>query len=233
VLSGLGSIPDQVVQQLHYKYLERFGAVWVPDAAGQNNLAGKLSHPVKLPAGTHYIGLLSRFDLKDLRKDPDAENPLVIMLSGPEPQRSNLSAILWQQAATHTGTVIFIEGSENASHPATPMPHITRYCRLTEQQLAPILMNAGMIICRSGYSTIMDLTALGKKAILIPTPGQTEQLYLAEHLHGQGIFYTATQSGFDLEFALKEAETFPFNALALQDQYTAHKSVVDNWLTKL
>ncbi len=38
------------------------------------------------------------------------------------------------------------------------------------------------IIARSGYSTVMDLSVLERKALLVPTPNQSEQEYLAKYL---------------------------------------------------
>lgn len=228
VQTGLGNIPDLVIQKLHYKYLNRFNAAWVVDVPGMPNLGGKLSHPVTLPQRTAYTGLLSQFEGMD--KSNNADGGLLILLSGPEPQRGILSSILWQQALNYKGMVTFVEGSENVIAPATIPPHITYHKRLTNKQLLPILLSANMVISRSGYSTLMDLIALCKKAIIIPTPGQTEQQYLGRHLHSQGIFYCTPQKGFDLETALKEARQFPYHYPALDGSYIVYQNVIDDWL---
>jgi hypothetical protein len=89
------------------------------------------------------------------------------------------------------------------------------------------------VICRSGYSTIMDLIALGKKAILIPTPGQTEQEYLGKILHERGAFYSTAQGGFELDSALNEAGTFPYTSIATTNAYQQFAPVVDEWLLGL
>ena len=239
VQTGLGNFPDHAIQKLHYKYLDRFNATWVVDAPGNPNLGGKLSHPAALPNHATYLGLLSRFETPTaippvpLIDGNIAEEPLLILLSGPEPQRNELSRILWQQVQHYPGKVTFVEGSENVIPPATISPHITYHKRLTSEQLAPILRNAGMVISRSGYSTLMDLVALRKKAIIIPTPGQTEQEYLGRHLHRQGIFYCTTQKRFDILTALKEASQFPYHFLPLDRAYTTYKKVIDQWLHAL
>ena len=49
------------------------------------------------------------------------------------------------------------------------------------------------IISRSGYTTIMELVSMGRTAMIIPTPGQTEQEYLAEYLSEKGWFDTIAQ----------------------------------------
>ena len=79
----------------------------------------------------------------------------------------------------------------------------------------------------------MDLTAMNKKAILVPTPGQTEQEYLGRHLHQSGVFYSSMQKSFDLHKALEEAKTFPFKTLSLGNAFTQYKEVVDEWVAHL
>jgi len=55
------------------------------------------------------------------------------------------------------------------------------------------------VISRSGYTTIMDLAVLEKKAYFIPTPGQNEQEYLAKRLTKLGIVPSCKQADFKLE----------------------------------
>ncbi len=52
------------------------------------------------------------------------------------------------------------------------------------------------------------LVALEQKAILVPTPGQTEQEYLATYLKQKEIFYSTTQAGFSLQNAIAAAADF-------------------------
>ncbi len=231
VLSGMGSMMDRAIQKVHYKYLEQFGNTWVVDIPGSVNLAGKLSHPHILPTASKYIGLLSRFEEKELQDT--TEETLLILLSGPEPQRSILSRILWQQATRYNGKVVFVEGSDTAVPKVIIPPHITYHKRLTDKQLAPILQAANMVVCRSGYSTLMDVIALRKKAILIPTPGQTEQAYLARHIHAQGIYYATKQREFNLDAALKGAAGFPYHLPSFPGAYSMYKSIVSQWLNGL
>ena len=231
IQTGMGNMADHVVQRIHYKYLDRFDTTWIADAPTYPGLGGQLSHTTVLPKQSKYIGLLSQFEGIEAANDTDGS--LLILLSGPEPQRSNLSRILWQQALRYEGKVTFIEGSDRVTLPDHIPPHITYYKWLSNEKLAPILHEAGIVICRSGYSTLMDLVALCKKAIVIPTPGQTEQEYLGKHLHEQGVFYTARQKGFDLSKALKEAGQFPYHSLSLQRAYSDYKQVIDDWLKTL
>jgi len=75
---------------------------------------------------------------------------------------------------------------------------------LDAKALNRAILSAKVVVSRAGYSTIMDLVALGKTAILIPTPEQTEQEYLADFFKQKKIFYTATQEQFSLSHALEE-----------------------------
>lgn len=229
VRTGMGRAANALLKKLHYKYLQRFNKCWVVDVNGKQCLGGKLSHPRTLPDNAEYIGLLSQMGAKRTM----GGEYLLILLSGPEPQRSILSEILWKQVVGYKGKVIFVEGRHDA--PARNMipAHVTYHKQLTKDELQPLLENAGMVISRSGYSTLMDLVALEKKAIIIPTPGQTEQIYLGRYLHEQGVFYSVPQKGFKLQKSLEAAKQFPFNKLSLQDPFSQYKTVVDNWLKTL
>jgi len=231
VQTGMGNLMDRMVQKIHYKYLDRFDATWVVDSPVSPGLGGILSHAPILPKESRYIGLLSQFE--GVETDNTKGDDLLILLSGPEPQRTDLSRILWQEVQGYNGKVIFVEGSNSAVAHASIPKHITYYKLLANEQLVPLLAGAGIVICRSGYSTLMDLVALHKKAILIPTPGQTEQKYLGKHLHETGVFYTTRQIGFHLNDALKESEHFPYNSLSLKGAYSVYKQVIDDWLQAL
>ena len=111
--------------------------------------------------------------------------------------------------------------------------HIEYHRQLAKTELQPLLERAALVICRSGYSTLMDLVALNKKAIVIPTPGQTEQVYLAKHLHKEGIFLTASQRNFNLARAIDSSKLFPFKKLSLQGSFNNYKTVLDNWIGDL
>lgn len=228
VRSGFWNVADRLVQKIHYKYLERFNATWVVDAPGDTNLGGKLSHTVPLPRHTKYIGLLSRF--AGVAEPGETNGSLLVLLSGPEPQRSILSRMLWRQALRYNGKVIFIEGSDTTVPPTEIPPHIAYYNRMGCDQLTPFLKGAGMVVCRSGYSTLMDLVTLQKKAILIPTPGQTEQEYLGKRLHEEGVFYCTKQIGFDLARAMNESRDFPFKTLELSSAFSSYQNIVGEWL---
>ena len=232
VLSGMGNAVDGMVQRMHYRRLARFGNIWVVDTAGEHSLAGDLSHPYSIPANAQYIGLLSRFANETYLQNVDADS-LLILLSGPEPQRGVLSKLLWEQAIAYGGKVIFAEGSDSAAKPAHIPPHIIWHHRLAGAALEGALQQARLVVCRSGYSTLMDLAAIGKRAILIPTPGQTEQEYLGRRMHERAIHYTAQQASFDMPSAIKAAGQLSGNNAMPQAAFNSFGSVVDEWLAAL
>jgi len=236
IQTGMGDAMNKLLQKVHYKFLNRFNNIWVPDLQGEINLAGKLSHSESLPVGTCYLGLLSQFELPQSippAKQGDTNVPLLILLSGTEPQRSILSKKLWQQVQDYSSEVNFVEGSTNVVSPETIPSHITYHKQLAGKELLQVLQDAGIVISRSGYSTLMDLVLLKKKAIIIPTPGQTEQEYLGRHLHELGIFYSASQKDFNLKQALKETMHFPFKNFEMEEAFSGYKKVLDDWLRTL
>lgn len=232
IQSGLGNAVDNILQRMHYKYLNKFGATWVVDTEASPGLAGTLSHPTAMPDSYKYIGLLSRFACM-VTGNQKEDGPILVLISGPEPQRTEFSKMLWQQVLKHPGPVMFAEGSETVTGPATIPAHISYHKRIDGPMLAETLMNASIVVCRSGYSTLMDLSAINKHAIVIPTPGQTEQQYLGTKLHERGIFYSTHQKGFDLPRALKEAAAFPFHKTNSAEAFSAFRTVVDNWVNSL
>lgn len=228
ILTGLGKIADHYARKWHYQQLSKFSEIWVPDVAGTPNLSGTLGHPEVLPPHTKYIGLLSQYDAIPQNAEG---NSLLVLLSGPEPQRSILSDKLWEEVREYHGSVIFVEGSENAVLRKSIPNHISWHKRLTTSELSPLLADASVVICRSGYSTVMDLLALKKKAILIPTPGQTEQQYLGTQLSENGIFFSAPQANFNLATSLQNV--FPPATLFHANKFCQFQSTIEAWITSL
>src|SRR6185295_1701336 len=196
-----GSWVDRMLLKWNYKIIEKFSCIWVPDMHDSHSIAGRLSHPPVLPSiPLKFIGILSRFDL--LEKKP-VRNSLLILLSGPEPQRSRFENILFRElknVSLQTLVVRGLPGSDDA------MPFVNErvkiFNHLPAESLKEKILEAEFIIARSGYSTIMDLVKLNKNAILVPTPGQTEQEYLGSYLHEKGLMYMVPQKNFCLQKSL-------------------------------
>ena len=208
IKSSLGKWSEKIVQQWNYKFINRFHECWVPDEKGEDNLAGELSHPVKMPLiPTKYIGPLSRFEKRDI---DEHNNHLLIILSGPEPQRTILENKVIDQIVNYPGTATIVRGlpGEKNIIPSTNTIHF--YNHLSSEELNNEAMKAEFIVSRSGYSTIMDIAALSKKSILIPTPRQTEQEYLADNLMKKQLSFCVKQNDFSLLENIQEAKRFEY-----------------------
>jgi UDP-N-acetylglucosamine transferase subunit ALG13 len=208
IRSTFKNFGEGILRKLHYRFIRHFNICWVPDMDGKRNLAGKLSHPETLPSvPVRYIGILSRFFP---RAEQEIPNHLLIILSGPEPQRTIFEDQLIDQVSRYPGTAVVARGLPEALSliPSTGM--LKFYNHLPAEQLNEEMAKAEFVIARSGYSTVMDIVMMKKKSILVPTPGQTEQLYLAEHLAAEKIVFTLSQKNFSLNKALEEARQYHF-----------------------
>jgi hypothetical protein len=152
----------------------------------------------------HYLGIISRFR----KGDPLAKKGICVLLSGPEPQRTLLENCLLPQLALLPGPISLVRGLPNNAEPLRVPAHVQCYEHLPARALNDLLNGVEMVVSRSGYTTVMDLVTLQTRAVLIPTPGQREQEYLANHLQTTGVFYSTEQKGFDLAAALQAAEVF-------------------------
>lgn len=201
-------------------FVSKFDECWIPDFASSNyNLTGDLSHRFKIPVNAKFIGLLSRFAGKSDTSLPQMtyKYELVVILSGPEPQKSMLFDLIIDQLQQITLKTLVVCGfSQFPELTSFQKKYITCVPHMPTDQLFKVLLHADAIICRPGYSGIMDLVALRKPAILIPTPGQPEQEYLAEHITQRGFFTVCKQKNFNLQTALetykeKGRQTYPFH----------------------
>lgn len=191
------------VGKLVRTFMNRFDFCWIPDNFDPPGLSGELSHLAPVPTNTRFVGPLSRFSAIS----PDEEiNPLppefqekfyFAILSGPEPQRGILEQILFLQFAKLQLPVVFALGKPGEKHLHFTGAMISGN-HFNTREMAWLFKNAKMVICRSGYSTIMDLSVFGLKALLIPTPGQTEQEYLAEFLKSSGRAFSIPQAQLSL-----------------------------------
>ena len=220
---------ENIAQKIHYHYINKFSTCWVPDAAGIMNLAGALSHPAILPkVPVTYLGPLSRFKKRDVESKYD----LCIILSGPEPQRTIFEKIILQDLNKAEGKVCLVRGLPSETEvPRLNNSSIEIKNHLAAEELNNVMLQSKIIISRCGYSTVMDLVNLQKKAILIPTPGQTEQEYLGGYLQEQKIFYGVDQNSFSLPEVLKSAAAFEFNTASFT--VNDYENVVENFVATL
>lgn len=225
VITGMGKLMDRWLRNIHYRFIGQFAACWIVDEEGENNLGGKLSHPDVLPSHSDYIGWLSQFGFQPGRVVP---NLILILLSGPEPLRTLLEEKLLRQAVLLTDfRFVVVGGKVGGSIPQGLPDHITYHSYLAGSALAPTLREAELVICRSGYSTLMDLTVLEKNALLIPTPGQSEQEYLGKRLSEKGICLTRKQEEIDLLKDIPLALTFSgFKSISLQKRPLQESKII-------
>jgi UDP-N-acetylglucosamine transferase subunit ALG13 len=213
IKTGLGKVTDRFVQWLNYKRISRFTTCWVPDFKGRNALAGKLSNPHKMPViPVQYLGGLSRLQPCTGNNEPI---DILIILSGPEPQRTLFEQQFLKEIKQYTGKVTMVRGLPQSHQQVQCEGNLTIYNHAPAALLNKLICSAEYIISRSGYTTVMDLLKLGKKGIFVPTPGQAEQEYLADHLYKEKFAYTVPQHHFSLQNALQAARKFQFKKLAL------------------
>lgn len=192
VLSGSTS---WISSKFHQYFIKKYAACWVPDVSESLNLSGILSHKNSNLKNIKFIGPITRFKKKNLPK----KNDLLVILSGPEPQRTLLEEKLRIELTEFKGTILFVKGLVEAEQKKATQNNFTFYNYMEADELENAIQESDYIICRSGYSSIMDLAFLGAKTFLIPTPGQFEQEYLAKKLKKEGSVPSCAQHKFTLD----------------------------------
>lgn len=188
-------------------FYRRYTGVIVPDVLYHDEglISGKLSGIEDL-SKIHFPGILSSISCdNNMEKDID----LFVSVSGPEPQRSILERIIRAQIRTVPGKKVIALGIPESDYIENPQPDVTIYHHLGRSYTSEIMNRSRIIVSRSGYTTIMELAELGKKALFIPTPGQTEQIYLAERLKENGWFYYVNQQDLNLKRDINIAHKYP------------------------
>ncbi len=200
-LNVLSGITTFITSKLHQKIINKFNECWIPD---DKNLkySGKLSQSSSI-RNQKYIGVLSRFK----EKEQSIKYDLLVILSGIEPSRTQLEKKLLSELKKFNGTVIFVRGVIEKHQEKKENEDNICYNFLLTNELRTTISQSKLVLARSGYSTIMDLAKLNKKAFFIPITGQYEQEYLAKHLAKLKIAPFATEKNFKIEM-LKEVEYF-------------------------
>lgn len=206
------SILNKLARKVNYAYINKFSECWVPDNL-IHSLAGKLSHPNIMPhAPVKYIGAISRFFKKEIPIKFDC----LFLISGPEPQRSMLENKLLSLNLNNK-TIALVRGLPGNNEELN-ITGISVFNHLSSIELNTLIAKADVIYCRPGYTSVMDLFLSGKKAVFIPTPGQTEQTYLAHHLQKKGLFsYVRQENISDTIFDLKPSPPLSDNKNALAE----------------
>jgi len=230
-LNGVMRIAESSLLSLQNRMLKNFETVWVPDWEGRHSLSGELSHgnkkkKDKFPLPVEFIGPLSRLSATSSSSSQEKKYDLMVLLSGPEPQRSHFEETLLKQCkqvGKKGSKILFVRGSKevqdslqnklrkSASQKASKQTVKTKEFknielkhRINSAEVASAIQDSKIVIARSGYSSIMDFCKMQANCILIPTPGQTEQEYLAQRLSKKGFCITANQNDFQLEALMDE-----------------------------
>lgn len=197
---------DYFARKINYSYINHFNECWVPDLEGESeSLAGQLSHPQKLPnVPVRYIGLLSRIKIDESsRKEYDT----AAILSGPEPQRTLFEKKLKALLSNCSSNAILVRGLPGEQKPIEGLPpNIKQANHLDTKEMSALMQTSSVVVCRSGYSTVMDLLKIGGSALLVPTPGQTEQEYLAQRLQSLGYFLYHDQDSLEQKDIIKDIQ---------------------------
>lgn len=202
IQTGMGERVNRLLLRLHYFFIERFSECWVPDGEEPFSLARLLSHPPWAPAiPVRCTGILSRFQ----RSAAVISNPLLILISGPESARTDFENKVLEELGNYQGAAVMVRGlPDGKEEKIIQDKRIVIFNHLVSGQLSELINRSAIVISRSGYSTIMDLARLGKKAVLVPTPGQPEQEYLARELDKKKWALLVSQDAFNLDACLKE-----------------------------
>lgn len=224
-------IINPAIKKSLYSFIEKHNELWIPDFEENNGLSGKLSHVKSFPRIPHYfVGTLSRFENIEVSKRSENNIDLLCIMSGPEPQRTIFENLLIKQLENSKYKAVILSGN-----PATKEKRITKNITLlshaNDMEFAGLINDAKLIISRSGYSTLMDLATFGKKALLVPTPGQPEQEYLAKRMMNKGFFYSVNQNRLNINTDIDKA--LSFKGLKLTNNYNVLNERIKNLLEKI
>lgn len=193
------------VRFVNERLMNHFDCCWIPDYPEGDSLAGVLVEFGNAnKSRVKYIGALSRFSLSNNQSEKQFD--LVCILSGPEPQRSIFEKLVTDALHDFTGKAMIVRGLfSDSDHEPLRTTHVVMN-NMTGTMLQDVISKSEIVLARCGYSTVMDLYCMGAKAILVPTPGQTEQEYLAERLSKMRYIVTQTQNNFNLPLALEQSK---------------------------
>ena len=212
-----------IINMFNNGYIKKYDEVWIPDYEDDPSLAGKLSHPYNRRIKTEYLGILSRFDINN-QEITEKEYKHLVILSGPEPQRSIFEDIILEQANEIKDKVLILRAKPDGQDLPKNIPaNVSMLNHVDDEMFVKLVNSSENIICRGGYSSLMDLVRLGRSAYLVPTPGQTEQEYLARHLCKEGYFSKCKQSDFQLDKVVTPD-------ISMRDRFRDNVSAIDDFI---
>jgi uncharacterized protein (TIGR00661 family) len=196
-----------VIRKLHRMIISNYTYCWIPDEPGVFNLSGNLSHNQTLPKNARFIGILSRFQRETFSIETEKQYDFLFILSGVEPQRTILEKkIISFFQENSSCKAILVRGVSDEKESIKCVEQLTIINQASEKELKSLLETSEVVVCRSGYTGVMELASINKRAVLIPTPGQPEQEYLAEYLSSYPLFSCVKQDELTFSRLLLAAE---------------------------
>ncbi len=218
-----------IVDRTNAALIDRFTEVWIPDVDSEDNFLGDLAPPTLRTSAMHFVGPLTRMQGNGAR---EKEWDILVILSGPEPQRTICEELLIRQLLPTSYTTLIVRGIPEQSERTPLSKTITSVSAMTADELTRAIGSARTVISRPGYSTVMDFSALGVNPIFIPTPQQTEQEFLADMLKQRNVCYSEAQSDFSLDRAMTEHRRYP-GFTSRRNDYTILRSRIAHLLSSI
>jgi hypothetical protein len=212
---------------IHRFFIKKYSLCFIPDLPGEQNISGRLAHDVDLPENVRFIGILSRFTYHvpspGEKKIHFPHNTLI--LSGPEPQRGILRKKLIEILKDKEPPTVILEGKPDTFPGKKHTGNIISYNHLSSGEMEEMIKGSNCVLARSGYTVVMELISLNRSALLIPTPGQTEQEYLAEYMSSKGWFTFVPQKSLDHGLALTAGKPVNFVELLTESRILLEKAL--------
>jgi len=200
------SFTEGILYSLHRKYIKHYDECWIPDFEEDGGLSGDLAHKRSCPVPAYFIGPQSRFRSPE-GPIPDKKYDLMAIISGPEPQRSIFEELILKQFSDSSYKSLVLLGKpESDDRRYSDNIEICNHMQTGEMQEA--MGSTDLIICRPGYSGIMDIATLGCRTAFVPTPGQTEQEYLGLYHMNKNHFYMVPQQKLDIDMMIKASNNY-------------------------
>lgn len=199
---------ESILHQITLNYVKQFSFCWVPDFLGEHNLSGDLAHHYPLPDNARFVGALSRFSAFQKNESTEKRYDLLVIISGPEPQRNVFEKMIIQQVSKLPQQTLVVLGKPENKEKAEKIGSAEIVSHLNAEQLFNAISASELVLTRPGYSTIMDLAVMKKKAIFVPTPGQTEQEYLGNLYQQKKLHLCVKQNELDVAKAIEQVVVF-------------------------
>lgn len=192
-------IIENIVYRLNRRFINKFDECWIPDNKSEGILSADLSHNIQLKIPYKYIGFLNRFSNTKAVKSINKKCEILAIISGPEPQRSLFENIVVDKLIDLNKESVILAGKPLQKE-IIEKEKLSIYPHIDDQNFVALIKEAEIIICRAGYTSLMELMCFDKNLVLVPTPGQTEQEYLAENLKSNNKISVYSQKDFKKRF---------------------------------